>query len=460
MAPTVNRWLMGACVLVLASGPAQSDVPDPRAQGPYAVGVVKDSVKNGRTVIPLYVFYPVDKTSVTASSPKFDYEQVWNFTHAGVPLPTVIPSAIWESHGVEAAYASAPVARGPFPLVAWDNANGNEATVNIKLFTRLASHGYVVAAVFWETTDWPFPALYCPKAPESEAARVILQRAQNVRLMLDRMLSRNGTSGDRFFHKMDAQKIGATGWSWGGLQALILASGITTPTGSSSPDPRVKAILTLDPGSGRLTDEELRHISIPIMSTGTPAGPEGLFGDGSPTTARVHAMVSSDVKYRVDIRNTIHGSYGVSLCAFLYTATDAGIFGDPPPPYSIFDDFCNNPSEILPEADFQNTLFTYVIAFFKTHLENVLGYGDVLTPGWSINVESNADFFKSSEGDFEALVVPNSCTHNYDGGYKFMLRQPGVTSNNASTDRDGTMFSNGTVLPDALKVKLGRAAPE
>ncbi len=32
MASTINRWLMGACVLVLASsGPAQSDVPDPRA---------------------------------------------------------------------------------------------------------------------------------------------------------------------------------------------------------------------------------------------------------------------------------------------------------------------------------------------------------------------------------------------------------------------------------------------
>jgi hypothetical protein len=132
MKPTITKWLMGACLLALASsGSVQADVPDPRAQGPYAVGVVKDSVTNGGKIIPLYVFYPVDKTSVTASSPKFDYEQLWSFTDDGDPLPQAIPSAIWESHGVEAGYSSAPVAQGAFPLIAWSNGYGAEATISI-----------------------------------------------------------------------------------------------------------------------------------------------------------------------------------------------------------------------------------------------------------------------------------------------------------------------------------------
>lgn len=82
----------------------------------------------------------------------------------------------------------------------------------------------------------------------------------------------------------------------------------------------------------------------------------------------------------------------------------------------------------------------YIIAFLKTHLENKVGYGNVLTPGWSINVESNADYFASSRGNYQAVFLGNACLKR-DGDFKYFLRQPGITTNNASTDRDENMFT-------------------
>ena len=460
-------WLMGASLILTGLGSlttAQaSQVADPKETGPYEVGIVRDMITNGGRNVPVYIFYPVDKSSLPLpASSKFNYE-IWTTLQSdGEPNWVSVPSAIWEQNGVDVGYNSAPVSsKGPFPMVVFSNGGGCETTLHIKHHTRLASHGIVVAAVLWHTTDFPFGASCQSNTGRPGSDRLHYYRPRNIQIMLDRVLARNSTAGDLLNGKIDASKIVATGMSLGGSDVLALVAGRSNTTGTIVPDPRIGGVILLDGSTWMFRAEDLKKITVPLLTIGKAAGtaaapfPNPLNGVPGIHTARVHNLASSGVKYRVDVQKTTHGSHIVSNCAYLYVAIDAGLLAGP---RSRFDGSCNNPSKILLEADYQKTMFTYVIAFLRTHIEEKLGYGDVLTPGWTINADANADFFSNSNGgstDYRPQVAANGCT-NIDGDFQYRLRQPGMTTNNASTDRAETSFTDAVDMADEddLKGKL------
>ena len=451
---------MGASLILtslglLTTAQAANEVADPKEQGPYAVGIATANVfmDDGRFV-PIYVFYPVDQSSLPLPvSSRFNYQIRTGDNALGNPVMFAISSAIWEQNGIDVGYKDAPVSsHGPFPLIASSTGGGADGASTLKFNTRMASHGYVVAAVQWQTGDIATtPTLHgsanCPKnispAANAENDRLFVRRSLSVTKMIDLVLTPNNPVGNLLSGKIDAEKIAGTGWSRGGRDMLNLIAGTDkinsdgTFTQVLPPDTRIKVLLGLDASNHFHTSAQLKRVTVPVLALGTPAA------DGGIPTHRLHALISSDIKFRVDIAKTEHGSIPGSSCARFYSRFDARLT-----PAGVLrtnmDRLCNSPATRLLESDYHKTMFPYVIAFLKTHLENKTGHGDILTPGWTINTESNADFFQNSRGNLQYSYATSAC--GFVGSidtdpFKFMLRQPGITTNNASTDRVEKMFS-------------------
>src|SRR5215470_1295573 len=105
-------------VAVCAASAASRSLPDLAQNGPYAVGfeyfqltdTTRDVTIGGRP-IAVYLFYPVDSTSITSSTPKALYPLDPYFSVIGSTT-----SDQWEKYGIGAAYQQPPLgAAKPFP---------------------------------------------------------------------------------------------------------------------------------------------------------------------------------------------------------------------------------------------------------------------------------------------------------------------------------------------------------
>ena len=155
------------------------------------------------------------------------------------------------------------VARAPgtFPMVVYSHGSGGIRFENLALAVHLASHGYVVVA-----GDHPGDTLL---DPGDEMNAVLTDRPRDVSFLIDSFLTFNGESGNFFAGAIDADRIAAAGWSYGGYTALALAAG-SFSLGTFT-DARVKAILPLD-GSAQVFDADVpalySTITVPTLLLG------------------------------------------------------------------------------------------------------------------------------------------------------------------------------------------------
>jgi hypothetical protein len=103
------------------------------------------------------------------------------------------------------------------PVVLWGNGTTASPTIYDGLLRHLASHGFVVAAA---------------NTPQAGTGREMLAG-------LDTLTRFNSTPGNRFYGKVDLDRVGATGHSQGGGGAI--------ETGA---DPRVDTVFPLEPWRG------------------------------------------------------------------------------------------------------------------------------------------------------------------------------------------------------------------
>lgn len=237
--------------------PVQVFAGEPR--GPFRTGTVEelwvDEERGEDTTAD-----PADKRHLMV--------QIWYPAEAGVHAafaPYVLRREIYPAEGwleavkhvLTTSVAKARLVKEPerLPVVLY-NPGGNSPHFSGTFQTEfLASHGYVVVAIGRPDNFGPLREGYYPdgyvyrRAPMGEPSRyenadgslAVAQMERDrwmadVRFVLDRLRLADSTRESRFRGRLDLDRIGALGWSAGGLTSLRAAS----------EDPRITAAVNLD----------------------------------------------------------------------------------------------------------------------------------------------------------------------------------------------------------------------
>jgi hypothetical protein len=232
--------------------------------GPYPVGVHTlnlvdpsrlDPTGKMARPIDVYMFYPSTPDAVNGV-PR-DGFGVPDFGVAIFTTPT---------------YRDVARAPGRFPLVLFSPGSGSDPDGYSFFAAHLASHGFLVAGVKHDGSN----------LLDQSDTNAPVNRPLDMRVVIDRLLALDTEAGNLFEGAVDADRIGGAGHSFGGGVALSL---VMCPFGIGTfADPRVTAVLPLDPGDGFLSVE-----SPAIFSAITT--PTLLFGGTLSKLAQVQPVV-------------------------------------------------------------------------------------------------------------------------------------------------------------------------
>jgi len=441
--------LVGAGVLPPVEAASGTSLDAIGQHGPYAIGftsyVLTDnsrpapSGEPGRP-IPVYLYYPVDPESISASTPRAQY-----------PLDMLNRPALmwsseeWEALGYDPAFqACPPSTKGPFPVLLGSGGWTPPAWYMTGIATRLASHGFVVAVPYHVGDPYYFG---WEPAPD-HYAMVMWNRPRDLSFVLTDLEQRNSAAGDLLHGVIDPSRVAATGWSAGGYAAIALASGDDTvwdygltdaysvydgpipdnvPHSPTLPDPRIRAIVTLDGANQELRFDELARVKVPAIGLGEEWNT--LLADPNMPgwQARQHAAFSGHPSYRVDISGTNHHSFGDTCNAYILMESR----GLP----STMDDWrsglCNG---VVPQEVARAIITRYMIAFLKTNLLGETGYQKMLTPGWALTHETGVEFFVTEKRN------PNSIDGEWPGFFIYFPHQPG--SEQFRAEKNAALFGH------------------
>jgi hypothetical protein len=133
---------------------------------------------------------------------------------------TGVPRDVVEVFGIELfptpTYRDVARAPGRFPLIVYSHGSGGIRFENLALAAHLASHGYVVVA-----GDHPGDTLL---DSGDEMETILTDRPRDVSFLIDRFLAFDAEAGNVFAGGIDSDRIGVTGWSFGGYPALALGA--------------------------------------------------------------------------------------------------------------------------------------------------------------------------------------------------------------------------------------------
>lgn len=210
-----RRPVLAALALLAACG---ADAPAPdlsfESAGPHPVGVVAREAAIGRSLRYL-VWFPTEAARAAEAA-------------AGVPIEALAPAVERAGYAALLATASAdcptrtahaaldaPVAAGTWPLVVVSHCHECTAFSSATIAERLASHGFVVAAVehdgntLWDQQDGT-------GAPLDTATLAL--RVGDVRVVLDELLAGALPGGT-----LDPARVGVFGHSFGAVTAGMVA---------------------------------------------------------------------------------------------------------------------------------------------------------------------------------------------------------------------------------------------
>ncbi len=367
-----------AAVIAAAPAPARSaSAPEPGALGPFAVGhelfTVTDPTRQevrqrvlGPRRLTVDVWYPVDPAQ--ASGPFAPY----SFQVLGLGFLSTV-----------AREGAPPIPNVARPLVVFSHGNSGISVQSTNLCETLASHGFVVVAPN-HTGNTAGDAFVTSSDPFDVSAR---NRPRDVSVVIDRMITRTRTPGDRLYRVVNPYQIGATGHSFGGFTALAAAGGY----GDYTSDPRVRAIMPIAPAAHLIPDAQLTAIRVPVfvlggtLDTTTPLEPNSRLAFERPSSRRV---------YRADVIDADH-SHFASVCKladvlFTYNAPVSFVEQTVPGYHETCD------PGVLPIAAAERLQNLYAVSFFRRHLMQDTRYEVFLTPEWAQIMEPGVAFQRRS----------------------------------------------------------------
>ena len=370
---------LAAVLLGALPGPAHASGlhdADGGRPGPFAAGHTSFVLEQSRPAAgwPSTCGTRAIAPTVVRGAPRATY--VMDPYFGGLPETS---SADWEARGYDPAYeAVRPSRRGPFPLVVYSSGSTFPAWANLFLGTRLASHGYVLAAIQhtgegswpWYTSDNIFTVAY--------------NRPRDVSFVLTELLAMNRRNHDVLRGVIDPWRVAVGGHSFGGYSALALTAGDDTlcdskvlldigdpvPPDACGPTPvdrRFSAVVTLE-GSGHLLRfAELERVSVPsLIVGGTVEQQSPVLDEWRTWMARSHAAITGPASLRVDLQGTDHFSYS-NYCDGVTMLHDRGAISeaDWSGYYGAY--FCNAP---LPVAEGHRLIDRFVVAFLDKHVRD------------------------------------------------------------------------------------------
>jgi predicted dienelactone hydrolase len=356
----------------------------------------------------------------------------------------VYPDALstnYETYGIDPAYQEVASSKdGPFPLVVFSPGQGASSTLYIQIGARLASHGFVVAIPTNyddRMTMTGQPEFYASQ--ESYTLGIYIERARDLQYLMTRLVADSQQSGNLLSGTVRSDQIAVSGHSVGGGAALALAGGddlacdipgVDSAVFSSEtcipilPDPRIKAVVTVDGSNWLLYYAELARIEIPNMGIGREwdtlkSASPGFEHD----QARQHAAVQSSPSYRVDVAYANHMSFA-NACAINQVLHDQGIIDD-----ATLDQILKMacPSEPVSEEEIGFLTSQYMIAFLKTALVGETGYQEMLTTDYALENEPFIEFFETEKG--------SPTVRGEDAYFTYFMHQPGTLQAKALKDQ-------------------------
>ncbi len=426
-------------LLLVASSVASADTfADPAQVGPYAVGftsfVVHDPSRQtdvGDRPIPVYLWYPVDGSRITASTPEAIY-RLDPLRGSETPEPVVTPeaapfptttSSLWETFGIDRAYQEPRASSAkPFPLVMFSPGLWGPAWEYLYIPPRLASHGFVVAVTthYGETALWWDPDV-------THMASAAVERPRDVSFALTRILERNGSHGDLLHGLIQPDRIAAAGHSYGGYAAMTLAGGdesvcdvFQTPllsewfgtppeeTCVATPaDPRIKALVELDGSAWVLWWRELQRVHVPSLILG-----EDLDSVQGVDNIRPHAAFSGFPNLRVDVPHSAHRPSFSGYCEATLLLGQTG-FLRPETVASRLGDWQCNDASLIARPVVHGLMTEYMVAFLKATLAGDLRYAPLLVPALANALEPDLGFVLSERPTLGVPADQRECRFGY-----------------------------------------------
>ncbi|MSW46365.1 MAG: prolyl oligopeptidase family serine peptidase, partial [Actinobacteria bacterium] len=209
---------------------AKSTVADPAAPGPYGVGFrtiqIIDATRN--RPLDVTVWYPI-APGTTGTPARY----------------ALLPSTYTDS---KVAIADAPiVAEDKLPLAIYSHGSGGLNFISSFITEHLASEGFIVIAAN-HTGNTAIDNFVNAMVSQDQND---MNRPADISAEIDGMLARNADANDPFHNKIDADRIGLFGHSYGGYTALATVGGHSTPLGTTVADKRIKAVVGLAPYTTR-----------------------------------------------------------------------------------------------------------------------------------------------------------------------------------------------------------------